>query len=766
MLASFTEEIKSFARAKGADLVGIASCDRYEHAPLPMSPQGHLPEAQSLIVLAIHHPDAIIELCGEPTPQDLGSYTIQYTMNQRLDHISYWIAKFLEERGFIGLPIPASNIWRYRPYKGLDGEFLPDLSQIHAATAAGLGEIGWTGLFLSPEYGPRQRLTSIITDAPLVPTPMYDGPPLCDRCFECVRACPGEAFTKETRGVNVVQIGGKTFRYCNKNKWRCAWAEHFDIDLSLPIPDEVNEEVILKTLEEHGRYRGTMGSCLRYCMPPHLRLEDPGYTRVYRRRRFEKRDSSQEGGSIAGKNLSERIKARAIESGVDFVTVVDVAQLEDEGYGTKEYLPTASSVIFLGMEIGRESFDANDKDAVRYLSSRYNILMRFAQLDICRYLDELGYDSMTETQLPSEVFKDFRSPGDCFKIYGAVITNAELASDGFHRIREMAENCILHDIEPSNVKEDSLTNKVKRAAISLGFDLVGVTSIRRMDVLCGQLSKKLDTSGFGMWIEDKGPIHGPAKPVVRTSEVNVKKPGDYLEDAYSVLVLGLHYPDANLDRAKEPPSEAVGPYAFAQYETQNQLGYLSIKMANYLHKLGFKAVITPDLCGLSSRVANPRGLQYDATACRFAAIAAGLGELGWNGMMLTPQYGVRQHFIAIVTDAPLEESPLYSGPQLCDGCMDCVQRCPVTALDKEASITLMLEDKTFTLGVLDRLRCDWAKRYGLVAEEGPGYLGAKIDVMPPDKITPDDICRAMKMKDPIQKHHTCIVEGCIEACRK
>ncbi len=759
-----THEIKAFARAKGADLVGIASMDRYKNAPLHMSPRGHLPQAQALIVAAIHHPDAIIELCGEPTPQDIGSYSIQYTMNQRLDYISYWVGKFLEERGFIAISTPASNIWRYRPYKGREGEFLPDLSQIHAAVCAGLGEIGWSGLFLSPEYGPRQRMVSIITDAPLEPTPMYDGPSLCDRCLECVKACPTQAFTKETKGASLVEIGGKTFRYCNKNKWRCAWAEHFDINLSLPVPDEINEEVILKTLEEHGRYRGTMGCCLRYCLPPNLRVSDPEYTRVYRRRRFERLDTSEEGTPIVGKKLSERIKSKVIEVGADFASIIDVAQLEERGYNPKEYLPKASSVIFLGMEVGKESFEANDRDGVLHLSSRYNTLMRFAQLDICRYLDELGYDSMTETPLPSLIFKDLSSTQDCYKIYGAVITDAQLSADAYGSLQHFTKNCVSHVLPPTNIDKGSLTNAIQKAAVSLGFDLVGVSSVKRLDELCQQLATSIDLSDFSVRVEDKGPYHGPAEPVVTTSTVKVKKPIDYLKEASSVLVLGLHYPDSNLDRAKKPPAEAVGPYAFAHYETQNQLGYLSIKMANYLHKLGFKAVITPDLCGLSSRVANPRGPQYDATANRFAAIAAGLGELGWNGVVLTPQYGVRQQFIAIITDAPLEENPLYSGPKLCNGCMECVGDCPVGALNGEEPLTLTLEDKTFTIGQIDRLRCEWAKRYGLVAEEGPGYLGAKINVLPPDEITPDAICEAMKMKDPIQKHHTCIVEGCIAAC--
>jgi hypothetical protein len=60
-----------------------------------------------------------------------------------------------------------------------------------AAFCCGLGEIGWSKLFLTPEFGPRQRFAFMLTDAPLEPDPLYDGPPLCDRCMACVARVPG-----------------------------------------------------------------------------------------------------------------------------------------------------------------------------------------------------------------------------------------------------------------------------------------------------------------------------------------------------------------------------------------------------------------------------------------------------------------------------------------------------------------------------------------------------------------------------------------------
>ena len=135
-----TQQIKNFAYSIGADLVGIANIERYENAPIAMSPQGILPTAKSVIVCAIHHPDAAIELDGEVHPQIIGPYRIQYTMNNKLDYLSFSIARLLDDLGHKAVPIASSNIWRYRGYKELDADFAPDISHIYSGVCAGLGK--------------------------------------------------------------------------------------------------------------------------------------------------------------------------------------------------------------------------------------------------------------------------------------------------------------------------------------------------------------------------------------------------------------------------------------------------------------------------------------------------------------------------------------------------------------------------------------------------------------------------------------------------
>ena len=69
----------------------------------------------------------------------------------------------------------------------------------------GLGERGLSGSILTEEFGPNQRWGFILTDA-VFPYDPEVKPHLCDRCMECVRACPGHALSEE----------GK------RNVWQCA----------------------------------------------------------------------------------------------------------------------------------------------------------------------------------------------------------------------------------------------------------------------------------------------------------------------------------------------------------------------------------------------------------------------------------------------------------------------------------------------------------------------------------------------------------------
>jgi ferredoxin len=135
------------------------------------------------------------------------------------------LAKMIEDHGYEAIPYGHQSDWRAIDNEGrvrehfsrpvAPGRATPDV-MVHlriAAYLSGLGEIGYSKLFLSPEFGPRNRVGIVLTEAPLDPDPIYDGPPLCNRCMACVKECPGGAIPAD-RSVKV-RLAGRDLEWAD-----------------------------------------------------------------------------------------------------------------------------------------------------------------------------------------------------------------------------------------------------------------------------------------------------------------------------------------------------------------------------------------------------------------------------------------------------------------------------------------------------------------------------------------------------------------------
>jgi epoxyqueuosine reductase QueG len=72
-----------------------------------------------------------------------------------------------------------------------------DLSHKHAAVAAGLGVLGKSTLLITPQFGNRINLVSIITDLEIDPNDVITTPLCPPNCHLCIDACPVKALREK-----------------------------------------------------------------------------------------------------------------------------------------------------------------------------------------------------------------------------------------------------------------------------------------------------------------------------------------------------------------------------------------------------------------------------------------------------------------------------------------------------------------------------------------------------------------------------------------
>ncbi|NLF23691.1 MAG: hypothetical protein GX590_11110, partial [Lentisphaerae bacterium] len=169
--------VKRKALEFGADSVGIGSIDRWADAPLQMDPRQIMPECKSIIGMAFRVERGSLRGIEEGTyfsnysAMGYGGLTYLYIPMTVIN-----LTKAIEDQGYEAIPMGHQSDWRAidgdgfarrnysRPVR--PGQATPDI-MIHLRIAAylcGLGEIGFSKMFLTPQFGPRNRIGIVLTD--------------------------------------------------------------------------------------------------------------------------------------------------------------------------------------------------------------------------------------------------------------------------------------------------------------------------------------------------------------------------------------------------------------------------------------------------------------------------------------------------------------------------------------------------------------------------------------------------------------------------
>jgi epoxyqueuosine reductase QueG len=213
---SLTTRFKGLALDTGAAKAGIAALEALAGPPTA-DPARVLPGARSVVSFLVAEPEeAVLKYLSKEDPS---MYRAHFYENiQALGRVGLAVAQTLRREGFRAEPLSPNGV--YESGSSVVKGLVPPFSHRYAAAAAGLGAIGWGGNLMTPEYGARVYLSSVITDAELEPDRPLDENP-CDRCNVCLKACPG-GFMSWKESVSFT-LGGRPITHAKKGMHaRCA----------------------------------------------------------------------------------------------------------------------------------------------------------------------------------------------------------------------------------------------------------------------------------------------------------------------------------------------------------------------------------------------------------------------------------------------------------------------------------------------------------------------------------------------------------------
>jgi epoxyqueuosine reductase len=173
----YTNELKNTILGLGADLVGIADIESLKG--LKTNPDDLTSPFTKAISIAVHIPVSVFEMIADqPTPLYSSVYQ---TVNRILDEIAFKTSQKIQKDGYLSLPVPASQI--------MDREqWTAAISHKAVARVAGLGWQGKNLLLITPKYGSRVRLVTVLVNAPLESDEPVKN--RCGKCMLCHDACP------------------------------------------------------------------------------------------------------------------------------------------------------------------------------------------------------------------------------------------------------------------------------------------------------------------------------------------------------------------------------------------------------------------------------------------------------------------------------------------------------------------------------------------------------------------------------------------------
>ena len=168
-------ELREYLKSLGASLVGFADLSNVDTSSFNNMNYG--------ITFGIKIGSKIIESINDgPTKEYYEEYN---QINKDLDNIVLSCVKYIQAHEY-------NAIGQISTYVTSDNNLTTPLPHKTVATRAGLGWIGKNALLITPKYGSAIRISSVITNMPIL-TDIPINESRCGTCTNCVDACPASA---------------------------------------------------------------------------------------------------------------------------------------------------------------------------------------------------------------------------------------------------------------------------------------------------------------------------------------------------------------------------------------------------------------------------------------------------------------------------------------------------------------------------------------------------------------------------------------------
>jgi epoxyqueuosine reductase QueG len=149
-------------------------------------------------------------------------------------------------------------------------------------------------------------------------------------------------------------------------------------------------------------------------------------------------------------------------------------------------------------------------------------------------------------------------------------------------------------------------------------------------------------------------------------------PLDVMPSCRSVIVFAVKMPASTISCSSKVP------YTVARNMIGHELDVTAVRVCRVLEQYGIAAAPIGAL-GPDKLDANT-GRWRAAVSAKHSAVAAGLGRIGRNTLLTTPEYGNMVWLGVVLTDAELEPDEMLPGNPCKDDCKLCIDGCPAGAL--------------------------------------------------------------------------------------